>query len=738
MYRRPGGAYFAEFSTTFYPYFTKYSNIVIVGDLNCDFKSNKPEALQLNNFLNDFLLNVIPTGPTYQQNNSNRSWLDLIITTNNKLISSHSTSRFPFQLRHDLLHCSIKSNLSLKHEPKFILSRSWKNCNLTNFNKHLKDLMNAELTNLNDSNDACNTFYSCLHYILDYHVPVCKHILKSRRHPWFNSNIREKIKHKNNLYNKLKIFNNSKTKKKITGLRKQIKTEIQKSKAEFIYSKLNTTYRNNNTAFWSTFRMISGSYSNSKNSALNYFSAETLVSHYANIASAHEPVFESNLESILNEPSLTTSTFNFCKIHVVETSLQVSNAINSASGQSPDTLPLQYIKHSINILAPHINRLFNNIIEKSTYPDKWKLAYIVPILKINKPSTPSDTRPIAILSQLAKVFDKIITKQISQYIESTGLLSPFQSAYRCGFSTESALLFLTDSIRKELDNHKVVILIQFDISKAFDSIDHGLLLRRLRNFGFSRNACKLLWSYVTNREICIKNSNGNLSSKRKLSSGILQGSSLAAWLFLVYMYPLPSVIKHCQMGFFADDTYIWLSSTREQIDQALDLIEQDANDIHSMFVSSKLSSNVTKTKAIIFSPSPIHNVNLRNIIINNQPISYASDIKLLGIHMSSDLSWNKQVSQITKKVNFSLQRSYKFASFMPVKIKDSLVKSLICPIIDYSSTVYNDISQFLFNKIELLHNRSIRLIYRLPRTAHISQYKKKSSILTPSLLKIIT
>ena len=130
---------------------------------------------------------------------------------------------------------------------------------------------------------------------------------------------------------------------------------------------------------------------------------------------------------------------------------------------------------------PALTSLFNLIIDTGKYPEAWKLAYIVPLNKCSQPTSLNDTRPIANLPYLAKLFDKLITIQIRNYLESHNLFNRFQSGFRADHSTQTALLQVTDIIRLGIENGLLTLLVLFDFSKAFDSVEHSALLMELRS-----------------------------------------------------------------------------------------------------------------------------------------------------------------------------------------------------------------------------------------------------------------
>ena len=209
--------------------------------------------------------------------------------------------------------------------------------------------------------------------------------------------------------------------------------------------------------------------------------------------------------------------------------------INSSKGQSPDNLKLTQCKDLLPALVPSLTLIFNTSIKTNTFPYLWKFGYIIPLNKVSQPKSLNDTRPITNLSHISKAFDKILTSQIIQYLESHNLIDNYQFGFRHSHSTQTALLYLLEHIRTALDNKQVVILMLFDFSKAFDSLDHRILLLRLRQIGFSDPTLAWVYSYLSGRQQAVIDPDGNPSDYMGTTSGIPQGSNLGPIMFLIYI-----------------------------------------------------------------------------------------------------------------------------------------------------------------------------------------------------------
>ena len=287
-----------------------------------------------------------------------------------------------------------------------------------------------------------------------------------------------------------------------------------------------------------------------------------------------------------------------------------------------------------------------------------------------------------------------------------------------------------------MDNGNIVVLVQFDISKAFDTINHELLLSKLRKTGFSNNATTLIWSYISNRSHSVLNQDGHPSPPIYTTSGIPQGSSLSGNLFNIFIDMLIEALDVCSDSYsiFADDTNIWLSYHPKQLKNCIILLNEECNRISNQIDKLGLKLNPDKSIAIIFgSPHNLSNLCIANtILIKNIAIPFSDKVKILGVTLSNDLSWNCHISNLSRNINFTLHRLYRMGSYLNIKIKLLLIKSLILPLFDYCCNVYYDLSGYLSKKLDKLLNRAIRYIYNLPKHSHITPFKLRANLLSLS------
>ena len=224
-----------------------------------------------------------------------------------------------------------------------------------------------------------------------------------------------------------------------------------------------------------------------------------------------------------------------------------------------DDLPAGMIKDCSKVISQPLAYIINLSLSSGVFPSVWKKAKITPVHKKGDMSKPENFRPISILPIFSKILEKAAHSQLSQFLEENNLLTECQFGYRQNRSTKLASTLLFDNIRSLIDNGKLVGAIYIDLTKAFDTIGHGVLLSKLQEYGIKGTALEWITNYLFNREESVY-ANGQFSSKQNMLSGVPQGSILGPLLFVIFYNDFPEYLKHCSCVMYADDTIIYVAA----------------------------------------------------------------------------------------------------------------------------------------------------------------------------------
>ena len=249
------------------------------------------------------------------------------------------------------------------------------------------------------------------------------------------------------------------------------------------------------------------------------------------------------------------------------------------------------------IISPIVD-LINTSIDRRIFPKQWKTARVCPIPKIENPVEVKDYRPISILPVMSKIFERVILKQLCSYIETNHLYNATQSGFRKGHSTSTLLLKLRDDIRKAMKKSEITLTILIDFSKAFDTIDHGVLLKKLYELNFSHSSIKILSSYLRDRDQYVQ-IDDQKSSCSPMNFGVPQGSILGPVLFNLYVIELTNDISS-QAIQYADDTTIYRHCKISDIKDSIKDLESDIHDLLTWSRNHNLLFNSDKLQFIIF------------------------------------------------------------------------------------------------------------------------------------------
>ena len=395
-----------------------------------------------------------------------------------------------------------------------------------------------------------------------------------------------------------------------------------------------------------------------------------------------------------------------------------------------DPIPTSLLFDCIDILLPTLQRIINDSLSSGIVPSIFKSAIVKPLLK--KPSLDANSlknyRPVSNLPFLSKILEKVVLSQLFSYLNSHNLISASQSAYRPFHSTETALLKVANDILKSLDDSQVSVLSLLDLSAAFDTIDHQILLTRLNSlYGISGSALNWFCSYLSGRNLSVL-VNEIYSDSSSLTCGVPQGSVLGPVLFILYTKPLASLLDSHSLSSqsFADDTQLYSSSPPDQIDATLVTVQDCILDTKRWMTDNKLKLNDDKTEALLFSRKTADLTTLpKSIQVCDSKISFSSYARNLGFTMSSDMSLDKHVSLVCRSAYFELHRISSIRQYLSIHITSTLICAFVLSKLDYCNSLLAGCPQYLLEKLQKVQNSAARLIFKAKKSDHITPLLKK-------------
>jgi hypothetical protein len=347
-----------------------------------------------------------------------------------------------------------------------------------------------------------------------------------------------------------------------------------------------------------------------------------------------------------------------------------------------DPIPTSLLKDIADLVSPYISELFSRSLAAGYYPLDFKHAFITPTVKKAgmDASDAGSYRPIANLSVLSKLFERVVAAQIWDHLQRFDLLPPTQSGFRPGFSTETAILRVISDILAAVDRGDFAALVLLDLSTAFNTVDHAVLLERLRrSFGFSGVALDWLSSYLSGRTECVQRGSCR-SSTTTLVCGVPQGSVLGPVLFILYTADLPSlVVRHgLQPHLYADDTQVYGSCRAGEVGAFISRLTECVDDVALWMRSNRLQMNAGKTEYMWFTtPRRIQQLPAGAISIGGHDILPVASARNLGVYFDSDLSMRRHIDVITARCYATLRQLRAVRRYVSSPVMQSLVTSLV-------------------------------------------------------------
>ena len=704
-------------------YMHKYDNFLLLGDFNSEMGENA-----MIDFCETYNLSNLIKEPTCFKNPLKPSSIDVILTNRPRSFQNSRTIETGLSDHHKLTITVMRS--FYPKQPAIIKSyRDYKNFNLFSFRN---DLL-KELYNVHKGKVDHDTFEEIVVTLLNIHAPIKEKYVRANNSPFMNKILSKAIMTRSRLRNRYIKNPTPDNKTKYTKYRNYCTGLFRKQKRSY-YSDLNIKSITDNRKFWKTIGpLFSEKHFSKKKITLvekeeiisnDLDVAETFNAYFANIVQTldiegfvtHDYSYQPQLDYISNiinkfknHPSILKIKENvqfnerFCFQPVEET--VISDKLNSLDKRKPTThnnIPTRVLVENKDIFSPFITVMYNNSTHCSKFPNSLKLADVTPAHKKHERTKMDNYRPISILPPISKIFEKNMFEQISSYIDK--YLSPCLFGFRKGYSTQHCLTVMISKWKEAIDNGSIAGALLTDLSKAFDCLNHELLIAKLEAYGFDQSSLNYLYSYLSDRKQRTK-INNSLSKWSNIIHGVPQGSILGPLLFNIYINDIFFFVSKCNIANYADDTTPY--SIEKTMDSLLNSLELDTEILVKWFRDNYLKLNADKCHLLVSGHSKDIYINVEEEIIECEP-----SVKLLGVTLDSKLNLNEHVSKICKKASQKLHALARISNYICQDKLRMIMKAFIESQFGYCPLVWMFHSRTLNNRINRLHERALRLVYK--------------------------
>ncbi|CAK1598296.1 unnamed protein product [Parnassius mnemosyne] len=539
--------------------------------------------------------------------------------------------------------------------------------------------------------------------------------------PWLTDDLKHLIIKKGFAKSKLKAERSDKNLRNYKKVRNRCNTLCRDAQRRHIHKSV----ENGDTAKVWKFLQSLGVGKASSSSFQHNFDIELLNQHFTSSSTIDSSDKERTLSILSSTPTPNFPPFKFTPFTDCDVKKNILSISSKAVGD--DSVSRNMILPILEFVTPILTHILNKSISTSKFPEAWKSAQVIPLPKKAQASHFTDFRPISILPFLSKVLEKLVFQQLCQYLDRNSLLNPVQSGFRSGHSTTTALVKVTDDIRRGMDNKQLTVLVLLDFSNAFNTVDFDILLSLLRSINISPSVVGWFQSYLRGRRQRIRVED-KFSSWCELPAGVPQGGVLSPLLFAIFINSICHKISSLY-HMYADDLQVYTQSTLENLPTAVSAINADLAAISEWSKYYGLKVNPCKSQAIIVGGagmiSRVDWNNFPSVVLNGVVIPYSSTVKNLGIHFDTTFSWSHQLKEVSRKTFAAMGLLRRLRSFLPIPTKIMLAQSLLLSILDYAGASYLDVTEDQLNKLERIQNLAIRFIFGLRKYDHVSEFRLK-------------
>ncbi len=709
---------FYDECTRMLSFYQKFQNeTVFCGDYN--FHMNKPwkdDVKKFNEILDIFDKHNIIEEPTHEKGNT----LDLVIVGNNSMLRSHEVgSRLSD-------HHAIIMNLDMKkpeRQKKTISFRKIKDIDKDKFKEDVaQKIQSIDLEQ--DIGQLVHDYNCILKETLDEHAPLqTKEITVRERTPWTNEDLRPWKTERRRLERKWR--------KNRLHVDRQTYSEFNRNYGTFLNNMRTEDYKkqidDNKDDPKGLFKVVNNALHKGKDNPMppnvsKHELADNFIDFFDNKIKDLRIILDNDgsqtQTSIEEIPKYMSKLSKFRELSNDE----VKNLLVKSSNKhcDLDPIPTTLLKDCMTDLLPLISKIVNLSLILGEVPEELKEAMIRPLLKklglelINK-----NYRPVSNLPFISKLIEQAVALQLIEHLKINKLYDDLQSAYRQLHSTETALLRVKNDILMEMDKQKVVLLLLLDLSAAFDTIDHTILLNRLeKRCGISGTALKWFASYLSKRKQFVKVGDTE-SERRDLIFGVPQGSVLGPILFCIYISPLGEIIEKegMERQEYADDTGLYTSFSPKQAqskNEMLNKVQKCLSAVKRFLFENKLKVNDDKTVLMLLGNKYwLDQLDFESIYVGDTSIKAVDNTRNLGIIFDREMTFEDHIKKTCQKGYSNIKNLFYLGKFLDKPYRNIVAHSFITSILDYGNSLLYGLRYYTkLNRLQMLQNAAVRSVVK--------------------------